>query len=213
MPDVPEASVILKMVVSLFAVVNPLGSAPLYLSMTANFTPAERGRIANTAAITCAITLCIAAVAGEQVLNAFGISVGSFRVIGGLMFLLMAIDMLNVRPSRLRHTPEEQMEAADRRQVAFVPLGIPMLAGPGAISTVLLYWNEQEAAAGKSAVIAVVLAIGLACWAILRGAAPIGRLLGTTGINILIRLMGLIVGALGVEYVVAGLKQMIPGLQ
>ncbi|MBI5705617.1 MAG: NAAT family transporter [Armatimonadetes bacterium] len=202
---------LLKMLVSLFAVVNPIGTAPLFLGMTGDF-PTERGRTARLAALTCTIALLVSAAAGEQILSLFGISVASFRVIGGILFLFMAMDMLNVRPSRTKVTPEEETEAADRRQIAFVPLGIPMLAGPGAISTVLLYMNEGRDTGQKAMVYIVILSTGLLVWMAMSLAAPLGKLLGTTGTNILTRLMGLIVGAIGVEYLVGGLKQLLPGL-
>lgn len=200
------------MLVSLFAVVNPIGTAPVFLGMTGDYSQAERRRIVLLAALTCTIALFVSALAGEQILSVFGISVASFRVVGGILFLFMAMDMLNVRPSRTKVTPEEKSEAADRRQIAFVPLGIPMLAGPGAISTVLLYMNETRDGGGKAAVYAVIGGVGLLVWLALLLAAPLGRLLGTTGTNILTRLMGLIVGAIGVEYLVGGLKVLLPGL-
>lgn len=210
-----EAAAILKMLVSLFAIVNPIGTAPLYLGMTGNMTEGERAGIARSAAITCAIVLLVTATLGQWTLTLFGISVGSFRVIGGIVFLLMAIDMLNVRPSRTKVTPEEESEAAEvgeRRQIAFVPLGVPMLAGPGAISTVLLYANESPQVTSRLVVYPVILGTCLATWIVLALAGPLGRLLGTTGINILTRLMGLIVGAIGAESLAAGLKALMPGL-
>lgn len=213
--DVPEAATLLKMLVSLFAIVNPIGTAPLYLGMTGSFSNDERKKIAKNAAFTCAIVLFIVALVGQWMLALFGISVASFRVIGGIVFLLMAIDMLNVRPSRTKMTPEEESEATEvgeRRQLAIVPLGVPMLAGPGAISTILLYSNENPDVAWRLTVYGVIAVVCFASWLVLAGAAPLGRLLGTTGINILTRLMGLIVGAIGAESLTAGLRALMPGL-
>lgn len=208
----PELGAVLKMLISLFAVVNPIGTTPMFLAMTED-EPALRKRTSRLAAITCTVALAVSALAGEQILSVFGISVSSFRVVGGILFLYMAMDMLNVRPSRTKYTPEERSEAADRGQIAFVPLGIPMLAGPGAISTVLLYMNETKDTTGQKLLVFGVIAVtGLLVWIALSLASPLGKLLGTTGTNILTRLMGLIVGAIGVEYLVGGLKQLLPGL-
>ncbi len=200
------------MLVSLVAIVNPIGTAPLFVGMTEDYTPAERSKLAQLASITCLAVLLVVATFGQAILSLFGISVASFRVIGGIVFLLMAIDMLNVRPSRTRVTPEEESECVDRRQIGFVPLGVPMLAGPGAISTVLLYGNEGSGVMWRAVVYAVVVASCVITWVVLASAGPLSRVLGTTGTNILTRLMGLVVGAIGAESLAAGLKALMPGL-
>lgn len=207
-----DAAELLKMAVALFVMIDPIGAAPIFLSLTARHTPKERARIALIAVTTAVVLLVATALVGRLALNMFGISIASFRLVGGILFLLIGLDMLNVRPSRTRHTPEEDTEAASRHEMALVPLGIPLLAGPGAIGTVLLLAHNSPAPAVRGAVIGVICGIGLVVYVVLRLAGPLGRLLGATGINILTRLMGLVTGAIGIEQIAAGAKELFPVL-
>lgn len=200
----------LKMAVALFVMIDPIGAAPIFMSLTARHTPSERARIALIASATAVALLVATALVGRSALNMFGISIASFRMVGGILFLLIGFDMLNVRQSRTRHTPEEDSEAASRHEMALVPLGIPLLAGPGAIGTVLLLAHSSPEFAVRGAVIGVICGMGLVVYVILRLAGPLGRLLGATGINILTRLMGLVTGAIGIEQIAAGAKELLP---
>lgn len=207
----PDAIEYVRALVSVFVIVNPIGMASMFLSLTPGHTDAERNRIAIRSSLAVMALLGGAALVGRAVLRLFGIGVPSFRVGGGILLLLIAVDMLNARPSRSRTTPEEDAEAGEREDIAVVPLAIPLLAGPGAISTVILY-AQGQAGIGVGAVVSIGVLIGAACWVVLRLASPIGRRLGKTGINTLSRLMGLILAATAIEFIAAGIRELLPAL-
>lgn len=197
------------MAVALLVMTDAIGTAPLFLAMTAQYAE-SRVRIALLASLTAVTTLLASAYLGDYILKIFGISVSSFRVIGGILFLLMALDMLNAKQSRTKHTPEEEADVISKRELAIVPIGIPFLAGPGAISSVLLFMSRAHSPTDKLWVTAVIIFVMGVSFAILAGATWIAPRLGRTGMNVLIRLMGLILGAVAVEMLVGGLKEMMP---
>jgi multiple antibiotic resistance protein len=197
---------LLKTTIALIVVVNPIGAAPIFLSLTHGQSDETRRQMARTAALATVLILLAAALAGKWLLLLFGISLPSFRVAGGVLFLLMGLDMLNARPSRSRETPEETAEAGRRKEIAVVPIAIPQLAGPGAIGSVILFADAGPFWPHMLVVAGVILIVGAIAWVSLRMAAPIGTALGTTGINILTRIMGLIVAAVAVEFIVSGLR-------
>lgn len=208
----PELAVTLKQLLTLFVALNPIGAAPLFLSLTSTWTAADRNRAARRSAIATTLVMLGSLAFGGFLLMLFSIRVPSFRVIGGVLFLLMALDMVRARPRSARITPEEESEASSREDIAIVPLATPMLAGPGTISTIIL-WGEHARSIEQTAVlVALIVTIGFSAWIVLRLALPIGRFLGNTGINVLTRLMGIVLGALGVEYIVKGLGELVPGL-
>ncbi len=212
------ATHLLKIFAGLVSIVNPVGSVPIFLSLSGQMTEQERNRCARVAATAMVVILSVAAFAGDELLHFFGISIESFRVGGGILILLMAISMLHARTTHVKHTPDEAEEAAVKEDISVVPLAIPLLAGPGAISTVILYANDAARAAGAAhfaAMAAVELVIILVCaisWLFLRLAVPIGDRLGATGINIASRIMGLILAAIAVEFITTGLKGLFPAL-
>ena len=201
---------IAKTFIGLLAIVNPVGAIPVFLSLTANKTAGQRARTARNAALAVALVLSLVAWSGEAVLGFFGIGIPSFRIGGGLLILLMAVAMLHARMSPTRHTDEEADEAmSDRQDVAVVPLAIPLMAGPGAISLVIvdahpLGWQ------GRTLLTLVVMMAALAAWGALRLGEPLGRVLGVTGLNITTRIMGLILAAIGVQFIAEGLKGLFP---
>lgn len=202
----------LKAFVALLVIVNPIGTIPLFIAMCANNTEAERHHIANVASIAVAIVLAVCAVLGEWILQFFGITIASFKVGGAILILLMAISMLQASDSRAKQTPEEKAEAEDKASVAVVPLAIPLLAGPGAISTIIIFASERASVAHVSVIIALCLAVALLTWLALRIATPVSAILGKTGINIAVRLMGLLLAAVAIEIFVSGLVVLLPGL-
>ena len=201
-----------RFAVALIVIVDPLAAIPLFLQLTDGFTPRERARTARVTALAVTGVLAGAALAGESILGVFGTSLPAFRVGGGIVLLLMAISMLTAEPDRTRHTPEEDLASRDKASVAVVPLGVPLLAGPGAISAVILQADGAGGVLRRGAVLAVIAALGLVCWLALRNAERIGRFVGPIGMNVVIRLFGLILAAIGVEFIAAGVKQIFPGL-
>ena len=131
-----------KIFVAMIVVVNPFGIMPVFVAMTSSHSDVERMRIARIAAQTVAVVLLISAIFGERVLELFGISIASFKVGGAILIMLNAMAMMQAMPARDKQTPEEAEEAEDKASIAVVPLGIPLLAGPGAMSTIVIYARE-----------------------------------------------------------------------
>lgn len=202
----------LKTFISLLVIVNPIGAIPLFISLTPNQDEAEKKRTARLAAIAVAMVLVVSAMIGEHLIRFFGISIASFQVGGGILVLLVAVSMLNAQVGPVRQTVEEQAEAETKSNIAVVPLAIPLLTGPGSVSTVIIYaqkaasWVDYLILAGSGA------AIGLMVWGALNLASPIARLLGQTGINVATRLMGLLLAAIAVEIMAEGLLRLFPVL-
>ncbi|HEX4985418.1 MAG TPA: MarC family protein [Burkholderiales bacterium] len=203
---------LVKLTVALLAIVDPFASIPLFLGTTTGYTRAERHRVAQVAAITVFCVLAAAALAGTQVLRFFGISLPSFQIAGGILLLLMAVSMLQARESGIRQTPDEAEEAAEKDVVAVVPLGMPLLAGPGAISTMIIASHHGERYLYHFTLLIPAALIAAAVWAVLAAATRISDRLGKTGMNIITRVMGLIIAAIGVEYVYRGIVELFPGL-
>ena len=193
---------------AILIIVNPLGAVPVFVSLTEDQTAYERKRIARTAAISVAIALVVASLSGEAVLKFFGISIPSFRIAGGILLLLMAIAMLHAKQLHTKHTPEEAAEAEERDNIAVVPLAIPLMAGPVAISTVIIYSHKVSALIDHLFILGSCLVTALIVWIFLRMAIPIARVLGKTGINVLNRVMGLILSAIAVEFIMEGIRAM-----
>lgn len=206
----------LKPLITLVAIVNPLAIIPFFIHYTQGFSDAQRRDTIRTAAFSafCVISAC--ALLGLQVLDFFNISLQSFQVGGGLLLLISAMNMLNARPAEDRPsaaTLEAGVEkAAMGNSIAVVPLTIPLLTGPAAMSTVVIYADQAKdiwqhlALIGYGVVVALATAI---CFSL---AQPIARVLGRTGINVMTRLMGLILAALAVEVMAGGLTKMFPVL-
>ena len=195
--------------VTLIAVLVPFIAIPFFLDLCAGRPEAEHRRIARVASMTVLAILVGTAVSGEALLRFLGTSLSSFRIAGGLVLLLMALAMLQAKPGNLRQTAEAANH--DQEPPGIVPLAIPLLAGPGAISTVMIAvqhggWQNQVA------VIAGIVVVCLILWVMLRLAIPIGRLLGSNGFNVATRLLGLLLAAIAVESMAVGFKELFPGL-
>ncbi|MCC6472518.1 MAG: NAAT family transporter [Burkholderiales bacterium] len=203
-----------KFLVALLGILNPLGAMPIFASLTAGMSDEDRRRIARIASVSVALVLSIAALAGETMLAFFGIGIASFKVGGAILLLLIAISMMHGSPTREKQTPEEAHEAESKESIAVVPLAIPMLSGPGAISTTIIFSTQHPASITRTGlVIACCLVAALATWLALRAAVPAANRLGQTGINIVMRLMGLILAAVAVEFFASGMLDLFPGLR
>lgn len=201
-----------KFFAALTAVVNPVGIIPVFIDLTAGERLEERTSTGLWAAIATAVILLLALLTGEAFLRFFGISIASFRVGGGILILLMSISMMHAKMSSVRQSEEERLDVEDRRTVAVVPLGTPLLAGPGAISTVILY-AQRYSSVGHYAILACeICLLALITLAVFRAAPIIAAFLGKTGINVVTRIMGLIMAAVAVEFIANGLKQLFPVL-
>ena len=208
----PEILLYGKTLVGVLAIVNPLGALPIFLSLTGDRDRAEKNYIARTSAISVAIILLLSMWAGEIILSFFGISISAFRAGGGLLILLMAISMLHAKQSTVRQNQSESNESSEKENIAVVPLAIPLMAGPGAISLVIVDANKAGSLLDKLILSADILIIAIVVWGALKLATPIGNKLGTTGLNIATRIMGLLLAAIAFEMLAAGLVKLLPGL-
>ncbi|MDT8282248.1 MAG: MarC family protein [Gammaproteobacteria bacterium] len=198
--------------IALFVILDPFAAVPIFLALTKSYSTSERGRIANISAITVLMVLLLAALSGETLLQTMGTSLASFRVGGGIVLLLMALAMLNGQTGSVRTTPEEEAEAEDRNAIAVVPLAIPLMAGPGSISTAIIQMQRSGAEYHGLLVIFTIVLVCLLLWLVLRLATVIGKTLGQIGLNIINRLFGLILVAIAVEIMTNGLKVLFPVL-
>jgi len=202
-----------KFFVALAVIVNPVSALPLFVSMTASNDETEKRQIARVASISVAVVLVLAAVLGQPILALFGITIASFKVGGAILILLMAISMMHAAPTRQRQTPEEALEAENKENIAVVPLAIPLLAGPGAISTTIVYATERFTLLHLGVIAFCCLLVASGTWLTLRLATPVSNWLGETGVNIATRLMGLLLAAVAIEIFTSGLVVLLPGLK
>jgi multiple antibiotic resistance protein len=191
---------------SVLFIVDPFAVIPSFLAMTARDTPATRRALARRGAWTAAITLTLFALAGSLIFKLFGITIGAFKIAGGVLIGLNALDMVQARRSQQRETPAETAEGIEKEDIGILPLGVPMLAGPGAISTVMVL-----ALGSKSPITTVALYVSIALTATvsyvtLAAASLVERRLGQTGMRILTRLMGLVLCAIAAQFIIDGIK-------
>ncbi len=202
----------LKIIVSLLVIINPLGNSPIFLSVTEGQNQKQRNKTARMTAVSVAIILILSLLFGGEILKIFGIDIPSFKVGAGILILIMAISMLHARISESKHTVEEAEEAEEKDNVSVVPLGIPLLAGPGAISAIIVCAHHSPSWIHRLVLVGIVVVIAFIVWIVLRLASSIGDAIGTTGINIGTRLMGLILAAVAVEFISQGLIVLFPVL-
>lgn len=212
MQDIINWTELLKDFVGIFAILNPLGAIPVYLSMTAHKSELEIKRIAIKTAIAVAVILVISIWAGSTVLQFFGITMPAFRIASGILVLLVAISMFHAKSSGASHTHQETIEAAQKDDIAIVPLAIPLLAGPGAISLVIVNVNRMDQWFEKMLLTLGIIILAAVIWLTLRIANSLGQLMGTAGINTATRIMGLLLAAMAVQFMILGIVEAFPGL-
>lgn len=189
--------------VTLFVIVDPIGLTPMFVALTQGMTQARRRAIAIRACVTAAILLTLFAGFGEAVLGFVGISMPAFRVAGGILLFLTALDMLFERRSKRR---EDQAEEDHHNDPSVFPLAIPLIAGPGSIATMILLAGQKPGLDGLATVLAVMLAVMAVLFVLFLSAGILERLLGKTGINVVTRLLGMLLAALSVQFVLDGLR-------
>jgi multiple antibiotic resistance protein len=207
-----EWGALFKIGLALFAIVNPIGSVPIFITATSGSHAAERARLLRMVAITVFTVLTLSVFLGDRILEFFGISIASFQTGGGILLLMMAISMMHAKQSGARQSIEEAQAVAEREATAIVPLSIPLLAGPGAISSMIIAAQQNSGLWWHAQLMAPIAAVALLAWAILSLSGPIANRLGTIGINIFTRLMGLILAAMAVEFIAHGLTGLFPAL-
>lgn len=202
-----------KSAFALFAIVDPVGVIPIFLLATRGYTLAQSRTAARLAAFTVFGVLMLFTFAGQIILDFFGIRLAAFSVAGGLLLLLLALSMVQAHVSPQRQTQEEAMEAEEKDAVGVVPLGVPLLAGPGAITHMIVAAGAARGEPVQQAALLIPVAlVALSVWLSFRAAPVIERRLGRTGIHVVTRLMGLIIAAISIEMIANGLGQLFPGL-
>jgi multiple antibiotic resistance protein len=190
---------------STFFLVDPIAAVPAFLIMTASAGQQHRRRMARRAAWTCFVVLCSFAGAGTLIFRLFGITLPAFKIAGGLILLLIGVDMLQARRSQTKETASETEEGMERDDVGIIPLGMPMLAGPGSISTVMVLMSGAPAWWYAIPLFITIGITALASYWILAGADRVRGYLGETGTRILTRFMGLLLTAIAVQFILNGL--------
>ncbi|MBI1906910.1 MAG: MarC family protein [Rhodocyclales bacterium] len=204
----------IKPLITLLAIINPIGVIPFYIHFTRSFGLKQRRKTIRTAAFSVFVVVATSALMGLKILEYFGITLASFQVGGGLLLLMSAIQMLQAQPaeSQASDVDEGASRADSGASIAVVPLTIPLLTGPAAISTVVIYAEKAPNVWHLAILVVYGLIIGLATWATLSMAGRIARFMGQTGINVMTRLMGLILAAIAVEVMSDGLIKLFPVL-
>ncbi len=203
-----------EIILSVFAIVDPVGTLPFFVALTDGFEEADRRIVLRRSVIVLGSVLALFALLGRFLFAAFGFTLGAFEIAGGILLFVVAFDMLQGEVTRTKFTPQDHEAAAQRRdEVAVVPLGIPLLAGPGAISTVMIY----EGSSGSDPLIVVatfvaILVTAAVTFVVLRLGQPILRAMGRVGVMAMTRVLGLILAALGVQFVLNGVAAVLPHL-
>jgi multiple antibiotic resistance protein len=205
---------LLKPLIALLALVNPIGVVPFFIHFTQSFDPAQRRHTIRVTAFAVFAVIATSALAGLQIIEFFGISIASFRVGGGILLLISSLQMLSAQPvaSQASDATEGAQKADAGASIAVVPLAIPLLTGPGTISTVVIYAERAAHWWQLAVLVGYGVVIGAATFVAFSAAGRIAALLGPTGINVMTRLMGLILSALAVEIMADGLLTLFPAL-
>lgn len=193
--------------ITLFVIVDPIGVAAVFLSLTAGGDEAFRIRMARRGTVTATVVLLVFAFVGEYLFRLLGITLPAFSIAGGVLLFLLAIDMVLVRRTGLRSTTvSEDREAGAKEDISVFPLAIPLIAGPGALTSILLLMTRTEGTPLlQAAVLAVLLAVMVITYGVLRFAGAMVRYLGVTGVNVVGRVLGIILAALAVQFILNGL--------
>jgi len=202
----------IKFFVGLFALVNPVGILPVFISMTSCQPATGRDKTNMTANLTVAIILCTSLFLGDSILQVFGISIDSFRIAGGILVVTIAMSMISGKLGEDKQNKQEKSETAIRENVGGVPLALPLMAGPGAISSTIVWSTRYHSWANLFGFTLAIVIFCFCCWLLFRAAPLVMKLLGQTGINVITRIMGLLLMAVGIEFIVTGLKSTFPGL-
>jgi len=193
---------------SLLAMINPLSAVPIFLAMTGDYDDVRRRATLQRAIITATLVLIAFTALGSWIMRIYGITTPAFRITGGIIFLGIGADMLRAHRSGMKTTHEEEIEALEQKEdIGIIPLGLPTLAGPGAITTVVTLNAQAAGSAMRQGIIygAIILVLGIS-WAVLAAAPMLFRRLGQTGLNVMTRLMGLLVMVVGVQFMIDGIR-------
>lgn len=204
---------IIKIILALVVLINPSGALILFLHFTNGYSQTDKRKVAQIACLTVFLTIAFFTLLGQSILTGLGISLGSFRMAGGVLLFLIALSMMSDGKNPVKPQNDEISDAKPSiAGMAVVPLAIPMMIGPGGISTVIIYSSQVGSFAQKLMIIVAGLLISIFCYVSLMAAERISRLLGDTGLSVINRIMGIILAALAIEIIVVALRTIFPAL-
>jgi len=192
--------------ITLVIIMDPLGNLPFFLLFTEENTPQERKQVAALACLTACVILILFGITGDAVLRFFGIGLPAFQLAGGFILFLYALHLLHLIPGGLKTTSEEEKEGMSKEHVGLVPLAMPLLAGPGAITTVLVWQETPESSLSTALLLAAIILACLFVYVVFYFGSWISRALGVSGIRMVTRLMGLLLAVIAVQFMVSGFQ-------
>ncbi len=202
----------IKFFIGLFALVNPIGILPVFISMTNYQGTIGRNKTNLTANLSVVGILWGSLFFGDSILRLFGISIDSFRIAGGILVVTIAMSMISGKLGEDKQNKQEKTETANRESIGVVPLALPLMAGPGAISSTIVWSSRYHGWLNLFGLSLAIAIFAFCCWLLFRVAPILVKVLGQTGINVVTRIMGLLLMSLGIEFIVTGIKAIFPGL-
>jgi multiple antibiotic resistance protein len=195
---------------SIFSIVDPFTAVPVFLALVGAQPHKSQARTALRASATCFVVLSVFGVAGSFIFHFFGITLPAFKIAGGIILFGVGFEMMRAKRSDTRATNEEAIEAETKEDVGLIPLGLPLLSGPGSIATVMVLVGKAQDVPHKIVLLGAVTLVSLIAFVTLRSASMVSRVLGQTGINVIGRVMGLILAAVAMQFVLDGLHEAFP---
>lgn len=203
----------LKFGLALISILNPIGVIPVFLTLTSRYSDHKIKLVARSCAVTVAVTILTSLLLGQKILGFFGISIASFTIGGGFLIFSMAFSMIRAQQTQAKMNQEEIDDAEETAEIGIVPLAIPLLSGPGTISTSIIQAKNFSDFSHWIGAVIIVIIVGLIVNLILRNSRAIGKRLGRIGLNVMTRVMGLILLSISIEMIVAGVKEILPVLK
>jgi len=194
---------------SLFALINPIGIVPIYLSITQDYNKRERDKIAIKAILFSFLVLSLFALIGDFIFSFYNITIHGFRIAGGILLLKISFDMIESKRSRSRTTPSEELEAEEKNDIAYTPLSIPLIAGPGSIASIMILSSEAKNTIDKLTLFATLIIVLIITFFIFKVSKNLSKNFGKLGLRILQRIMGLILMVISIEFILKGIKNSI----
>ncbi len=194
---------------SLFALINPIGNVPIFITLTENYNQKERNKIALKAIIFSFFVLIMFAQIGDLIFSFYGITIHAFRIAGGILLFKISLDMVESKRSRTKTTPSEMEEAEEKNEVAYTPIGIPLIAGPGSIASIMILSSEAKNFLDKTTLFATLAIVLIITYIIFKLSKVLSNYFGKSGLRIMLRIMGLILLVISIEFILKGIHDTI----